>query len=686
MAVTSGFFNSYEGDRKYDAIQVSEMFDGVIEDGVFMHVGEGLQVFPTNQANTVAVGTGRCWFNHVWVKNWPSRLLITLPEPDQIYTRYDAIVVEINNDKSFRRGRIIYVKGTVSTSGNPVLPTLQKDGGDTGISQYMLAYVTRWANTTTISSSDIHSRVGFSDCPWVVAPAGVVDLDRYWSDWEEQYGDWFEDFTTDSDTTFNAFMQQKDESYNQFEINVTNEWQTVKSVLEAQTAIAVNTSQEAIDGTLAGQLQKQIDDLEFTNNMTPFALLSLPREDDTPELWHGLGSCYGPIQFIDSNHDIDNGDENTEGDEDPEIELTVNLSNEEEPITYLIENFVSPYSYTYTKDGEKISNDKDGFFISQILKDATTRDIYVRSGYYRDPLYDELTEVTLETSWNDSDNGMRGWIKVADDKVSKSGDTMTGALAIESGNLIISHVYESGTNQEIQIHVNDNEDTPFIGYKKDGSQKNYLQFTETDTKLGKPLTIGSGGTGANTAINARQNLGALGSEKNQNYWGIIPPDNNQSTWIRTPVNGLLPYQSTGNTSGIGSGGDWAFDFGHINKIYPLKSGSYMTNFIVAYSSSQNMGNNLWCHWIKYNDGSAFMSFYKILLVTNATSQYVECTLPFAITDYHGVAASVESPGKPTVYVGYTEVVKNEKKVYSYICGATSGQNAKYKLVMTGFWK
>ena len=44
MAVTSGFFNSLYGDRKYNAEQFSAMFDNLITDGVFSNVGNAFQV------------------------------------------------------------------------------------------------------------------------------------------------------------------------------------------------------------------------------------------------------------------------------------------------------------------------------------------------------------------------------------------------------------------------------------------------------------------------------------------------------------------------------------------------------------------------------------------------------------------------------------------------------------------
>ena len=34
MSLTSGFYNSLDGDRTYNAEQMSELFDGIINDGI----------------------------------------------------------------------------------------------------------------------------------------------------------------------------------------------------------------------------------------------------------------------------------------------------------------------------------------------------------------------------------------------------------------------------------------------------------------------------------------------------------------------------------------------------------------------------------------------------------------------------------------------------------------------------
>ena len=44
MALTCGFYNSVDGDRKYDATQFASLFDGVITDGVVAAVATSLRL------------------------------------------------------------------------------------------------------------------------------------------------------------------------------------------------------------------------------------------------------------------------------------------------------------------------------------------------------------------------------------------------------------------------------------------------------------------------------------------------------------------------------------------------------------------------------------------------------------------------------------------------------------------
>lgn len=221
MSVTSGFFNSLNGDRKYDSLQVSELFDGLITDGVIQTIGNHFTVSATGQANQVAVGTGRAWFNHHWLKN-DNVLVVNLDPSDIMFKRYDAVVIEVNDELSVRSCSIKVVKGVPSSS--PVYPTLTNT---TNVHQYPLAYILRKVDDNVATASDITQMVGKDACPYVVGVQKSVSIEYLIDQWAKEWDDWFD-------------IHSKE--------------------LEAQTDLAVALSKDALDGTTAGNLQNQIDE------------------------------------------------------------------------------------------------------------------------------------------------------------------------------------------------------------------------------------------------------------------------------------------------------------------------------------------------------------------------------------------------------------------------------------------
>ena len=85
-SISCGFYNTLEGDahpRRYDALQMSSIFDGVIKDGIFMSIGDHFTVTASNPVSrTVIVGTGKCWFKHTWTEN-DAPFYIECTESDQ---------------------------------------------------------------------------------------------------------------------------------------------------------------------------------------------------------------------------------------------------------------------------------------------------------------------------------------------------------------------------------------------------------------------------------------------------------------------------------------------------------------------------------------------------------------------------------------------------------------------------
>ena len=57
MGISSGFFDSLNGDRKYNVTQLSVLVSSLIKDGVFQNIGTAFSVTP-NVGSEVLIGIG----------------------------------------------------------------------------------------------------------------------------------------------------------------------------------------------------------------------------------------------------------------------------------------------------------------------------------------------------------------------------------------------------------------------------------------------------------------------------------------------------------------------------------------------------------------------------------------------------------------------------------------------------
>lgn len=158
MSVTSGFFNSTNRDRLYNATDFGRFFEGIVTDGVIKDFRDGLEV--TNLATLgFQVRPGKAMFNGIWIS---SDGLVTLgpaavvtPDSYGIF----AVVVEVNY--TTREGSIKLVStsdiplSTALADGvqNILKPLLRNDATRySGIHQYVMAIGTR--NTAAILFSN----------------------------------------------------------------------------------------------------------------------------------------------------------------------------------------------------------------------------------------------------------------------------------------------------------------------------------------------------------------------------------------------------------------------------------------------------------------------------------------------------------------------------------------------------
>lgn len=189
MAVTSGFFNSVNHDRLYNAEQISSMFDGIILDGIYQGLGDAFIVKPYSDLNcTVTVGTGRAWFDHTWTLN-STELALTLDDPNVLYDRIDAIVIDVDRRQDVRANSIKVVKGTVSETG-ATKPSLIKEELH---NQYPLAYVTVKAGSAApIQAQYIENMIGKTDTPLVAGVLESMDITMFVQQMEDEFNVWFD--------------------------------------------------------------------------------------------------------------------------------------------------------------------------------------------------------------------------------------------------------------------------------------------------------------------------------------------------------------------------------------------------------------------------------------------------------------------------------------------------------------
>lgn len=185
MALTYGFYNSYKGDRKYNAEQISELFDGVLKDGIIPSQGQLFAVTTADDGMQINVGTGRAWFNHTWTKN-DSVMVLTLPQSDITRDRWDAVVLEVNHSEDVRANAIKIVSGDPEV--NPEKPSLINTDK---VHQYPLAYILVKAGGETIEAEDIENAVGLEPTVFATGVLETVSLDALWSQWAGEWKAWF---------------------------------------------------------------------------------------------------------------------------------------------------------------------------------------------------------------------------------------------------------------------------------------------------------------------------------------------------------------------------------------------------------------------------------------------------------------------------------------------------------------
>ena len=259
MSVTYGFYNSLYGDRKYDATQLSSLFDGIIIDGVFASIGTCF-VTKADVGLNVNVGIGKAWFNRTWTLN-DSILPMEAPISEVLIDRIDALVIEVDTSEAVRANSIKFVLGTPSSQ--PVRPTLAMDGT---INQYPICYIYRRASSTEITQSDITNMIGTESTPFVTGILRTINLDELLGQWEDE----LDQFVAKEQADFTNWMNSEKSEYDNWFLQMKADLLTEQEFLDqwitseqADFLAWVNQMKGQLSTDAAGNLQLQIDKKEI---------------------------------------------------------------------------------------------------------------------------------------------------------------------------------------------------------------------------------------------------------------------------------------------------------------------------------------------------------------------------------------------------------------------------------------
>lgn len=191
MSVTYGFYNSSNGDRKYNATHLNTLFNGLISDGIFSTTLNQFAVSPTEViGKSCRVDTGKAWLLNTWTIN--DSVLVFSDEIETVTniagrSRIDMICITI--DAENRVNKIEYINGTEGTS--PVRPIPAEN-------QFPIAYIQLYGDDNSyIRAENITLVVGQTrtngGTPLVTGMLQQMSMDELLAQWDAAFSIWFDE-------------------------------------------------------------------------------------------------------------------------------------------------------------------------------------------------------------------------------------------------------------------------------------------------------------------------------------------------------------------------------------------------------------------------------------------------------------------------------------------------------------
>lgn len=170
MSIVSGFFNSDNGDRKYNADHFGKFFDGLIRDGVYVNFPEknadgsytnntqrGFYTY-AGEGVSVCVAPGRCFFNHYWMYNDAVEVidLSSLVPTNSLSKKLITIFIDVNTAQSARQITLRAVAGTEVANDNQHTAEPPTPIETSTRHQYPIAIIAMFGTTSQIAAANVY--------------------------------------------------------------------------------------------------------------------------------------------------------------------------------------------------------------------------------------------------------------------------------------------------------------------------------------------------------------------------------------------------------------------------------------------------------------------------------------------------------------------------------------------------
>jgi hypothetical protein len=118
MALESGFFNSANGDRLYNAEDISRYFENILSSGIFKRIVDCFKV-SASSGMTLTVAPGAGLIDCHWFRARAAEIL-TVPTANAVLPRFDIVVARLDLSDSVRSISLMVVPGM--PGDNPAAP------------------------------------------------------------------------------------------------------------------------------------------------------------------------------------------------------------------------------------------------------------------------------------------------------------------------------------------------------------------------------------------------------------------------------------------------------------------------------------------------------------------------------------------------------------------------------------